>query len=162
MDSQPKPSMALLGFGVPRTRMVAFGLVSEFSECSKNLSVADTRPQLCSRSTASTASAWPCACHSLSLCFGSESHSFIFFSLLYLHFLQQLSVTYVSLYELLPASRSCPASFPACFEHGVAAPAISALAVATSVCRESQRMRVIMLSDPGPDRERTSTAAPSW
>ena len=36
MDTQSKPSMASLGYGVLRARMVASGLVSEFSECSKN------------------------------------------------------------------------------------------------------------------------------
>ena len=36
MDTQSKPSMALLGYGVLKARMVASGLVSEFSECSKN------------------------------------------------------------------------------------------------------------------------------
>ena len=50
------------------------------------------------------------------------------------------------------------------FERGVAVPAISVLAVKTSACRDSQpeRIRAIMLSDPGPDLERISIAAPCW
>ena len=81
-----------------------------------------------------------------------------FFSPLYLHFLQQHPVTYISLYKLLLASQSWY-PFPAYFERGVAVPAISALAVKTSVCRDSQpkRMRVIMLSN---ELERISIAAP--
>ena len=57
-----------------------------------------------------------------------------------------------------------PASFPAYFERGIAALAISGLAVEISVCRNSQpeRIRAIMLFDPGLDPERTSIAAPSW
>ena len=74
--------------------MVVFGFVSKFSECSKIPSRADPRPLCCSQSTDSAASACPCASHSLSLCLSSGGHSFILFSLLYLHFLEQHPVTY--------------------------------------------------------------------
>ena len=107
VGSQSEPSMVSLGFGVSRARMVAFSFVSEFLECSKILSRADPRPLCYSQSTDSAARILPCASHSLGLCLSLRSHSFILFSLLYLHFLQQLPVTYFSLYELLPASRSC-------------------------------------------------------
>ena len=107
VDSQSEPSMASLGFGVSRAKMAVFGFVSEFSECSKIPSRADPRPLCCFRSTDSAANACTCASHSLSLCVSSGSHSFSLFSLLYLHFLQQHPVTYVSLSGLLPASRSC-------------------------------------------------------
>ena len=44
VDSLLEPSMVSLGFGVSKARMVAFGFVSEFSECSKIPSRADPRP----------------------------------------------------------------------------------------------------------------------
>ena len=84
----------------------------------------------------------------------ASSFSLSFISIFFSNF---QSPMFLSMSFFRPPSPA-PASFPACFERGVAAPAISALAVATSVCRESQRMRVIMLSDPGPGLERTSTA----
>ena len=141
MDTQPKHSIASLGYGEFRARMVTSSSVSKFLEYSKNSSGADPHLLCYPQSTDSATSACPCASYSLSICSSSGSHSFILFSLLYLHFLQRLPITYVSLSELLPASwpyLSPPP--PAYFECGLEAPAICALAVATSVCRESQQM----------------------
>ena len=58
-----------------------------------------------------------------------------------------------------------PAFFPAYFERrlAVSISTISAFAIATSVCRESLRMRAIMLSDSGPaELERMRIAAFNW
>ena len=138
MDSQSEPSMASLGFEVSRARMVVFGFVSEFSECSKIPGRADPRPLCCPRSTDSAARACPCASHSLSLCLSSGSHSFILsLSFISIFFSNIQSSIFPSMSSFWPPGPD-PAPFLAYFERGVAVPAISALAVKTSVCRDSQ------------------------
>ena len=152
--------MASPDLGLSGTRMVTLGLVGEFSGCGKDQGTADLRFLCCSRSTGSAASAPPC--HSLSLSFGSCSHSSILFSLLHLHLLQQLPVTYLSFYELLPALRTSSSLLSSIFERRVAAStfAIAVLAIAATVCRESFRMRALMLSEP--DLEKKPVSKLDW
>ena len=148
--------------GVSRARMVVSGSVSEFSDCIKN--EVEQTFVFCAAPEALTVPPALALVPVTLLVFAlareattsSFSHSFI--STFFSNFQSPMFPSMSFFQSPSPAS----ASFPACFECGVAVPAIAALAVATSVCRESQRTRVIMLSDPGPGLERISIVAPSW
>ena len=148
MDTQSKPSMAPLDFGVPRARMVTSGSVSEFSECSKNeveqTFISCTAPEALTVPPALALVPVSLLVFALAREATASSFSHSFISIFFSNF-QSPMLPSMSFFQ--PPS---PAStfFPACFECRVAVPAISALAVVASVCRESQRTRVIMLSDP--------------
>ena len=138
MNTQFKPSMAPLSFGVSRARMVTSDWVSEFSECGKNEVKQTFTP--CSVPKALTVPPALALVPVTLLVFGlaweatasSFSHSFI--SIFFSNFQSPMFPTMSFFRPPGPAS----ASFPACFECGVVVPAICTLAIAASVYRESQ------------------------
>ena len=155
VDSQSEPSIVSLGFGVSRARMVAFGFVSEFSDVVK-FRVEQT-PALCATPEALTAPPAPDLVLVTLLAFAlarEVTASFFSLSFISIFFCKFQSPIFPSMSSFRPPGPA-PAFFPAYFERGVAAPAISALDVNTSVCRDSQpeRIRAIMLFDPGLDLE---------